>query len=346
MSGKKDLIVGVMQSLIGKVDTKDLKAIEDSFWQVSFNFSVEPITTTEVATTDGSATEMLFNYYEVCKLASGRTQETIDQYRLVVTQLCGFCHKELNTVTEDDIMVFLAEYPRVNNVKASTMNIKRKYLSSVFNFLFKHKKINDNPMACIEPIKYRKCIKVPLSDEEIEKLKTGCTRKRDLAILHLFLDTGVRISELAKINLSDVDFKNHTCKVLGKGNKERVVGFSGRTAVRLADYLSERADIKANGVLMAYPIDTPLFIGINTRKRLSKGGIREIIRRIGNQSTISRVHPHLLRATFATNAYNKGIDIGIIAEILGHSNLENVKEYVKISTVKVQQAISQIGFCA
>ena len=92
MSGKKDLIVGVMQSLIGKVDTKDLKAIEDSFWQASFNFSVEPITTTEVATTDGSATEMLFNYYEVCKLASGRTQETIDQYKLVVTQLCDFCH--------------------------------------------------------------------------------------------------------------------------------------------------------------------------------------------------------------------------------------------------------------
>ena len=126
MSGKKDLIVGVMQSLIGKVDTKDLKAIEDSFWQVSFNFSVEPITATEVATTDGSATEMLFNYYEVCKLASGRTQETIDQYKLVVTQLCDFCHKELNTVTEDDIMVFLADYPRANNVKASTMNIKRK----------------------------------------------------------------------------------------------------------------------------------------------------------------------------------------------------------------------------
>ena len=102
----------------------------------------------------------------------------------------------------------------------------------------------------------------------------------------------------------------------------------------------------ANGILMAYPIDTPLFIGINTRKKLSKGGIREIIRRIGNRSTISRVHPHLLRATFATNAYNKGIDIGIIAEILGRTNLESVKEYVKISTAKVQQTISQIGFCA
>lgn len=68
--------------------------------------------------------------------------------------------------------------------------------------------------------------------------------------------------------------------------------------------------------------------------------------RIGYRSTISRVHPHLLRATFATNAYNKGIDIGIIAEILGHANLESVKEYVKISTAKVQQTISQIGFCA
>ena len=94
MSGKKDLIVEVMQTLIGKVDTKDLKAIEDSFWQVSFNFSIEPITDTEVATTDGSTTEMLLKYYEVCKLASGRTQETVDQYRLVVIQLCDYTYKE------------------------------------------------------------------------------------------------------------------------------------------------------------------------------------------------------------------------------------------------------------
>ena len=65
MSGKKDLIVGVMQSLIGKVDTKDLKAIENSFWQVSFNFSVEPITTTEVATADGSAFEKAQAFIEL-----------------------------------------------------------------------------------------------------------------------------------------------------------------------------------------------------------------------------------------------------------------------------------------
>ena len=123
------------------------------------------------------------------------------------------------------------------------MDIKRKYLSSVFSYLDKHKKIADNPISIVEPVKYKKCIKVPLKDEEIELLKINTTNSRDLAIIHFFLDTGVRVSELCGINLEDVDFKNYTCKVLGKGNKERTVAFSGKTAMRLNEYLKDRKSV-------------------------------------------------------------------------------------------------------
>ena len=138
------------------------------------------------------------------------------------------------------------------------MDIKRKYLSSVFSYLYKHKKIADNPMSIVEPVKYKKCIKVPLKDEEIELLKINTTNSRDLAIIHFFLDTGVRVSELCGINLEDVDFKNYTCKVLGKGNKERTVAFSGKTAMRLNEYLKQRKDINMNGTYVQYSADTPI----------------------------------------------------------------------------------------
>ncbi len=132
------------------------------------------------------------------------------------------------------------------------MDIKRKYLSSVFSYLYKHKKIADNPISIVEPVKYKKCIKVPLKDEEIELLKINTTNSRDLAIIHFFLDIGVRVSELCGINLEDVDFKNYTCKVLGKGNKERTVAFSGKTAMRLNEYLKQRKDINMNGTYCIY----------------------------------------------------------------------------------------------
>ena len=132
------------------------------------------------------------------------------------------------------------------------MESKRKYLSSVFSYLTKHKKLTENPMDLIEPIKYKKCVKKPLSDEEIELLKINCTNARDLAISQFSLDTGVRVSELCGINLSDIDFRKYNCKVLGKGDKERTVSFSGKTMMRINEYLKTRKDINFNGVMCQY----------------------------------------------------------------------------------------------
>ncbi len=115
----------------------------------------------------------------------------------------------MSAITTDDILSFMAKYKKIYNVSDSTMESKRKYLSSVFSYLTKHKKLTENPMDLIEPVKYKKCIKKPLSDEEIELLKINCANARDLAIFQFSLDTGVRVSELCSINLSDIDFRKY-----------------------------------------------------------------------------------------------------------------------------------------
>lgn len=345
-TGKEEMITMYLNEIMERFDGSDLQYLKDKFWAVSFNFCVDRIDSTEISTTNGETTEILFNYFRIGKLSSGKAEGTIDQYRRVVYQLCDFCHKELNMITTDDVLYFLTKYKKTYNVKESTMDSKRKYLSSVFTYLHKHKKLNENPMDLVEPVKYKKCIKVPLSDEEIETLKINCSNARDLAIIQFSLDTGVRVSELCGINLSDIDFRRYTCKVLGKGNKERTVSFSGKTMMRINEYLKQRKDINFNGAFMQYTDDTPLFKSFRNCDRIHKGGVEAMMRKLGSKSGVIRLHPHLLRATFATRLAEKGTDIGIIAKLLGHANLSTIDRYVLIDQTMIDRVVRQKGFCS
>lgn len=346
ISVKEELITMYMNEVMEHFNGEDLKFLKEKFWVVVYNFSVERIKTTEITTTNGETTERLFGYFRIGKLSSGKSEATIDQYRRVVYQLCDFCHKELNMITTDDVLSFLTKYKKMNNIKESTMDSKRKYLSSVFTYLAKHKKLNENPMDLVEPVKYKKCIKIPLSDEEIELLKINCSNARDLAIIQFSLDTGVRVSELCGINLSDIDFRKYNCKVLGKGNKERTVPFSGKTMMRINEYLKQRKDINFNGVYMNYDENTPLFKSFKSNDRIHKNGVENMMRKLGIQSGVIRLHPHLLRATFATRLADKGTDIGIIAKLLGHSNLSTIDRYVLIDQNRIESIVRQKGFCS
>lgn len=345
-SAKDEFVTMYVNEIMERFNGEDLKYLKDKFWLVAYNFSVEEIKTTELSTTTGETTEHLFQYFRVGKLSSGKSEATIDQYRRVVYQLCDFCNKELNMITTDDILSFIVKYKRMNNIKDSTMDSKRKYLSSVFTYLTKHKKLNQNPMDLVEPIKYRKCVKIPLSDEEIELLKINSTSSRDLAVLQFSLDTGVRVSELCGINLSDIDFRNYNCKILGKGNKERIVSFSGKTMMRINEYLKQRKDINFDGSYMSFQENTPLFKSFRSNDRIHKSGVEIMIKNIGKRSGVTRVHPHLLRATFATRLAEKDTDIGVIAKLLGHSDLQSVNRYVLTDRNKIEQVVRQKGFCS
>lgn len=345
-SAKDELIMMYMNECMERFNGEDLKFLKEKFWMVSNNFSVEQITSTELTTTNGNTTDLLFEYFRIGKMSSNKSDLTIDQYRRVVNQLCDFSRKELNMITSDDVLSFLAKYKKIHNVKDSTMDSKRKYLSSVFSYLYKHKKISENPMSIIEPVKYKKCVKVPLRDEEIELLKINCTNTRDLAIFQFSLDTGVRVSELCGINLSDMDFRNYNCKILGKGNKERIVSFSGKTMMRINEYLKLRKDINFNGAFMQYSDNTPLFKSFKRNDRIHKSGVEAMMRKVGMKSGVVRIHPHLLRATFATRLAEKDTDIGIIAKLLGHTDLQSVNRYVLTDQNKIEQTVRLKGFCS
>lgn len=339
MESKADLVNALVYRLADKTEMSigELKsAIEISM----FEYSVERIETTELTVGGaGSVTDQLWLYFEIGKLSQNITRGTLDQYKLVVYQLCTVIGKELNLITADDVKVYLLKMKMLNGCCDTTLNNKRLNLSSVFSYLHNHEKIAYNPMNKVDRIKCRSSIKQPLSEIEVEVILMACgelkpvARKRAVALIYFMLDTGVRVSELSSLNVSSIDFQTHSGIVLGKGNKERYIYFSPRTGVRLKDYLETREDVK-NGN------NVPLFASIRLpHERLHKGGIEEILRKLGKKSGVYRLHPHLVRATFATNMSKKGVSIEVIAKLLGHANLNTITRYVLVTDEFIQNKL-------
>lgn len=325
------------------IESEDLQRLKDLFWATSYDYSFNLIQDTDVATIDGSTSTNLMKYFCVGKLSSGMNKKTLEQYELAMRQLIECVGKEIPDITTDDVMYFFVTYRQTHNVKNSTLEGKRKFLSSVFGYLTKHKKIAENPMLLVDSIKCKQIVKKPLQDEEVETLRLHCNNKKELAIVDFMLDTGVRVSELCHIKMEDVDFQNYSAIVTGKGNKEREVYFSGKTAIRLADYLTTRTDLYRTNWGYQYKTDTPLF-GSVKNQMYTRTGIESMVRRISQRSGVYRVHPHLFRATFATNLAQNGISANIIARALGHANLATVEKYIRMNTKDVELQIRNAGF--
>lgn len=263
---------------------------------------------------------------------------------MALRQLIEFTNKELPDLTTDDIMYFFITYKRLHNVSDATMEGKRKYLSSIFAYLTKHKKIKENPMLLIESIKCKQKIEKPLMDEEVETIRINCNNKKETAIVDFLLDTGVRVSELCNIKMGDIDFNNYSAIVTGKGNKEREVYFSGKTAIRLDDYLNTRNDLMKTNFGYQYNMDCPLFINQRNNNAICKESVERIMRDIGFRSGVNRLHPHLFRATFATRLAQNGVSANTIARALGHANLSTVDRYIRMNTKDIEQQIRSVGF--
>ncbi len=147
------------------------------------------------------------------------------------------------------------------------------------------------------------------------------TRKRDLAILTLFLSTGIRISELVGLNIDDIDFKANAFKVTRKGGAQSILYFTEETATALGDYLDERA---SQQLIEGYPA---LFLSLQKR-RITVRAVENLVKKYASIVTpLKNITPHKLRSTFGTSLYNETSDIYVVAEILGHRDINTTKRH-------------------
>ena len=349
MEAKEKLQLEILTAMRNMVDETQLQILKSTLESKMYNYSVREIKNTELAVYEGSKTDKLWDYFSMGKLSSKKQPETVAQYRRVAYQLVDLVHKELDEITKEDVKYFLIKYPQINKVSDATMDCKRRYLSSLFSYLFSNEIIEKNPMASIEVVKYKKVVKQPLKDEEIQRIKMSCVTPRDNAIVTFFLETGVRVSELCGISLCDVDFTNYKVKVLGKGNKERFVYFTGKGYVLLLEYLKTRKDIDMEQLMYGGYSDSKIPLFASTRKnhiRLTKNAVEQLVNKLRKPSGVTRLHCHLFRATYATNLAKKGVSIELIAKSLGHANLNTISRYVLTGDDELQLALKRTGSAA
>ena len=172
-------------------------------------------------------------------------------------------------------------------------------------------------MVLVESIKVEKKIRKPYTDEERERMLRKCSSLRDKALLEFLYSTAVRVSELSEINREDIRYANKELIVYGKGAKERTVYINERTNMYLKEYLESRKDN-----------DPALFVGSKKpNSRLTKTGIEDIIRRIGEKAGVENAHPHRFRRTALTKALNRGMPLQEAMIFAGHAKSETTMRY-------------------
>ena len=183
--------------------------------------------------------------------------------------------------------------------------------------------------------KSKKRLPLFVEEDQIESLLNGVEfddgfiGERDKLIIELFYVTGIRLSELINIKISDLNFDNNLVKVLGKRNKERLIPLSTRIVKELQFFIEK------------YKIDNYLFTNLGGTKVYTKLVYRVVNKYIGKISSINKKSPHILRHTFATHMLNNGADINAIKELLGHANLSATQVYTHNTIEKLKSVYKQ-----
>ncbi len=316
-------IVAEMQRDLDCRQMAQLKAVLTSKLQ-----NVEMREKGDYASQQAEENEQLLNSFISAKKIEGCSDKTLAYYRntierLLVTLSVAICH-----ITTAEIRTYLSNYQEKHKSSKVTIDNMRRIFSSFFAWLEDEDYIAKSPVRRIHKIKTDSLVKEVLTDEQLEQLRDSCTNKRDLAIIDILSSTGIRVGELVKLSREDIDFHERQCVVFGKGNKERVVYFNARTKLHLQQYLNERTD------------DNPaLFVSLHSpHTRLTISGVEVRIRKLGQNLSMPKVHPHKFRRTLATMAIDKGMPIEQVQRLLGHVRIDTTLHYAIVNQNNVKLA--------
>ena len=272
--------------------------------------------------------EELLNMFLSAKSVEGCSNKTLNYYKKTLQKMLIIVDKRIEDIKTDDLRNYLTYYKETNNISKTTIDNVRRIFSSFFSWLEDEDYIIKNPVKRIHRIKKGRVVKDVLTDENLETLCDNCDNIRDLAILELLISTGIRVGELVKLNIDDINFHERECVVFGKGESERVVYFDARCKIHLQQYLATRCD------------DNPALF-VRFRKpydRLGINGVEIRLKKLGEKSNIRNVHPHKFRRTLATKAIDKGMPIEQVQRLLGHVQIDTTMQYAMVNQSNVKIA--------
>lgn len=268
------------------------------------------------------------------------SNHTITAYKNDLLQFFSFLKKDHLLINDLELISFkiirnYVAFLLESDIKARSVNRKISTLRSYFKFLVRMDYLSTNPMLKIIPPKSVKKIPVFVDQDSMLALlnevpfEKGFIGERDKLIIELFYVTGIRLSELINIKISDINFDGCSVKVLGKRNKERIIPLSNSIANEISSFI------------LKYDLRTYLFTNLKKQKVYNKLVYRVVKKYVSKISSIDKNSPHILRHTFATHMLNNGADINAIKELLGHANLSATQVYTHNTIDKLKLIYKQ-----
>ena len=318
---KKQVILEIIKEFEPYFNEQSISIIEEILKKVLKDKEIIDIIGTHPQTNDEALKMFLASKkIEGCSLGS------ISFYQTTLNKMLLNISKMYYSITTEDIRLYLSIYQEENGISSTTIDNMRRIISSFFSWLENEDYIAKSPVRRIKKVKTPKLVKEIFSEESIELMRQNTKNIRDLAIIDLLYSTGIRVGELVNLNISDIDFSNKECIVLGKGNKQRKVYFDAKTKIHLQQYLKSRNDN-----------NEALFVALlSPHNRLKVSGVEIALRKIGNNLNVGNVYPHKFRRTLATKAIDKGMPIEQVQHLLGHTKIDTTLEYAMVDDENVK----------
>ncbi|MDD4187167.1 MAG: tyrosine-type recombinase/integrase [Bacilli bacterium] len=283
--------------------------------------------------------DIIYEFLDYISLEKKYSNHTETNYEIDLNKYEKFLNdikKDYKKVKYEDISQYIIMLKK-SGYKPASINRNLSTLRSFYNYLVLTKIISYNTFDLIKGMKEEKRLPNYFKYDEfilmLDSLKEDTPlNMRNRLILELLLATGIRVSELVNIKLSDISLKTKEIKIYGKGKKERIVFFGNYSAEVLDKYLSF-----ARGKLLKNKISDYLFIN-NLGGKLTDRGVRGIIDKIIKTSGVkSKVSPHTFRHTFATIMLKEGCNIKSVGDLLGHSSLNTTSIYTHLTNEEVRR---------
>ena len=320
---RNEFLQSIETSLVNVVDNTIIKDVMNMITIVANDYEITN-RCTDIVTVDSKNIKLVKRYMG-CLLIDGKSEKTAYQYKRTISRLSEFLNKDFTDMSTYDIRFFLAS-EKERGISDRTLENTRANLSAFFQWLTIEDEIVKNPMSKIKPIRYADEIRMDFSDVDIDRLRFACKTKKERALIEFLLASGVRVTELSEMKISDIDFQTLDVHVIhGKGSKERMTYITPVAMDHLKRYILSRPEYENK------------FLFYNGKhQQLEPGGIRYILNRIASDAKINNVHPHRFRRTFATRLAKRGMNIQDIKKLLGHSDINTTMQYVCIDNSSVK----------
>lgn len=269
------------------------------------------------------------------------SKNTRDSYLYDLKELALFFpNQSIAFLTKEDIQEYLR---KMINKKARTKAHYLTVFNNFYNYLVHENIIKTNPCESIKMPKLEKKLPEYLTVEEIDKLldiKTNTAfEKRNKAMLEMLYATGMRISELINLTMSNLYLNDNMVKVMGKGSKERIIPFNDYAKEYLALYIEFGRE-----ELLGTKDSEYVFIS-SRHSRITRQAFFKILKKICNEAGIVKnISPHILRHSFATHLLYNGADLRIVQELLGHSDIATTQIYTHLSNEKLENEYNKHPF--